>query len=122
MSINGANRLGSNSLTEMPGLRRAGRQGRGGLRRRAGRDEPVGRSLRLRTSTGGWRTRFLRKTGGKEKIASLRAEMHQIMEESAGIYRTEHRSQGGGGEAEATPGEVPGPRPRRSVAIPSTPS
>src|SRR5438093_257538 len=32
---------------------------------------------------------FLRKSGGKERIATLRAEMHQIMEESAGIYRTE---------------------------------
>jgi fumarate reductase flavoprotein subunit len=32
---------------------------------------------------------FLRKSGGKERIVTLRVEMHKIMEESAGIYRTE---------------------------------
>src|SRR6266496_1182282 len=31
----------------------------------------------------------LRKRGGTEKFATLRAEMHQVTEESAGIYRTE---------------------------------
>src|SRR5207245_231678 len=32
--------------------------------------------------------KFLRKAGGHERIATLRAEMHETMEESAGIYRT----------------------------------
>jgi fumarate reductase flavoprotein subunit len=32
--------------------------------------------------------RFLRKTGGGERIATLRTEMQKTMEESAGIYRT----------------------------------
>ena len=32
--------------------------------------------------------KFRRKTGGHERIATLRAEMHETMEESAGIYRT----------------------------------
>ena len=31
---------------------------------------------------------FLRKTGGRERIATLRDEMQKTMEESAGIYRT----------------------------------
>ena len=31
---------------------------------------------------------FLHRTGGRERIASLREEMQKIMEESAGIYRT----------------------------------
>src|SRR5207244_11385473 len=31
---------------------------------------------------------FLRKTAGRERIATLRAEMQQTVEEAAGIYRT----------------------------------
>jgi fumarate reductase flavoprotein subunit len=32
--------------------------------------------------------RFLQKSGGRERIATLRDEMQKIMEESAGIYRS----------------------------------
>src|SRR5439155_25662535 len=31
---------------------------------------------------------FLHKTGGRERLAGLRDEMHRTMEESAGIYRS----------------------------------
>jgi fumarate reductase flavoprotein subunit len=88
VSINGANRLGSNSLTEL--LVFGARAGRAAAAFAAEQAEP-GPSLiaqaqdeRRRIETG-----FLRKTGGKEKIATLRTELHQTMEQSAGIYRTE---------------------------------
>jgi len=68
--------------------RRAGRQGRGGLRRRAAGASP---SLvaQAQTNTKRLEERFLLRAAGSERIVTLRAEMHQIMEESAAIYRTE---------------------------------
>ena len=88
VSINGANRLGSNSLTEI--LVFGARAGKAAAAFAAEQAEATlslvaqahDEHRRLETS-------FLRKSGGKEKIATLRAEMHQIMEESAGIYRTQ---------------------------------
>ncbi len=87
VSINGANRLGSNSLTEI--LVFGARAGTAAAAFAAGHRGPSpslgvlaeGEQRRLEET-------FLRKTSGKERIAILRAEMHQIMEESAGIYRT----------------------------------
>jgi len=72
-----------------------GRQGRGAFAAaQPGRARPS--SLRPTTNTA-LEERFpWRKSGGSERIVKLRAEMHQIMEESAGIYRTE-TVQGGGG-------------------------
>src|SRR5438128_2180400 len=88
VSINGANRLGSNSLTEI--LVFGARAGRAAAAFAA---EQAGASSSLAAQAGDEQTRleegFLRKNGGRETIAMLRAEMHQIMEESAGIYRTE---------------------------------
>jgi succinate dehydrogenase flavoprotein subunit len=88
VSINGANRLGSNSLTEI--LVFGARAGKAAAAFAAEQAEAssslaaqaVDEQRRLEEG-------FLRKNGGKERIAILRAEMHQIMEESAGIYRTE---------------------------------
>jgi fumarate reductase flavoprotein subunit len=88
VSINGANRLGSNSLTEL--LVFGARAGKAAAAFAAEQAEPSPALLtqahdeQQRIETG-----FLRKSGGKEKIATLRTEMHQIMEQSAGIYRTE---------------------------------
>jgi len=88
VSINGANRLGSNSLTEILVFgARAGQAAAGFAAEQAGASPSLAAQAqdeyrRLEES-------FLRKSGGKERIATLRAEMHQIMEESAGIYRTE---------------------------------
>src|SRR5712692_5046563 len=87
VSINGANRLGSNSLTEI--LVFGARAGTPAAAFATGHRGPSpslgvlaeGEQRRLEET-------FLRKTSGKERIAILRAEMHQIMEESAGIYRT----------------------------------
>src|SRR5207249_4830768 len=87
VSINGANRLGSNSLTEI--LVFGARAGKAAAAFAAG---PGGPTPSLGALAQGEQRRleetFLKKTSGKERIAILRAEMHQIMEESAGIYRT----------------------------------
>ena len=88
VSINGANRLGSNSLTEI--LVFGARAGKAAAAFAA---EQAGASPSLEAHVHDEHRRledgFLRKSSGKERIATLRAEMHQIMEESAGIYRTE---------------------------------
>jgi fumarate reductase flavoprotein subunit len=88
VSINGANRLGSNSLPEL--LVFGARAGRAAAAF-AAVQAPPGPSVRLQATDEQRRleTDFLRKTGGEEKIATLRSEMHETMEESAGIYRTE---------------------------------
>jgi len=88
VSINGANRMGSNSLTEILVFgARAGQAAAGFAAEQPGASPSLAAQAqdeyrRLEES-------FLRKSGGKERIATLRADMHQIMEESAGIYRTE---------------------------------
>jgi fumarate reductase flavoprotein subunit len=88
VSINGANRLGSNSLTEC--LVFGARAGKAAASFAAARPSPS-RSLEAQAHDEHRRLedRFLRRTGGKEKIATLRSEMHETMEASAGIYRTE---------------------------------
>ncbi|HEV3165617.1 MAG TPA: fumarate reductase (quinol) flavoprotein subunit [Isosphaeraceae bacterium] len=88
VSINGANRLGSNSLTEILVF-----GARAGIAAAAFAAEQAGVSPSLVAQAQDehrrLEERFLRKRGGTERIVTLRAEMHQIMEESAGIYRTE---------------------------------
>ncbi len=88
VSINGANRLGSNSLTEI--LVFGARAGQAAADFAAEQPE-ASPSLAAQAQDEYRRLEesFLRKSGGKERIATLRADMHQIMEESAGIYRTE---------------------------------
>src|SRR5881296_3900472 len=87
VSINGANRLGSNSLTEC--LVFGARAGEAAAAFAAAQREP-GPSVLAQADDEARRLeeKFLRKTGGHERIATLRAEMHETMEESAGIYRT----------------------------------
>jgi fumarate reductase flavoprotein subunit len=95
VSINGANRLGSNSLTELLvfGRRAAlsaleyvqsAGHGGGNAAFRAGAE---GAQARVRA--------LLQRTGGTESVSGLRREMMHVMEEHAGIYRT------GSGLAEA---------------------
>ena len=88
VSINGANRLGSNSLTEILVF-----GARAGIAAAAFAAEQTGVSPSLVAQAQDehrrLEERFLRKRGGTERIVTLRVEMHQIMEESAGIYRTE---------------------------------
>ncbi|HEV8676871.1 MAG TPA: fumarate reductase (quinol) flavoprotein subunit [Methylomirabilota bacterium] len=94
VSINGANRLGSNSLPEL--LVFGARAGRAAAALAATQPEPTAAALaQTRDEQRRLEERFLRKTGGKERIATLRAEMHQVMEQSAGIYREETALQEG---------------------------
>jgi fumarate reductase flavoprotein subunit len=87
VSINGANRLGSNSLTEC--LVFGARAGKAAAAFAAAQRDP-NPSVAAQAHDEGRRLEenFLRKTGGRERIATLRTEMHETMEESAGIYRT----------------------------------
>jgi succinate dehydrogenase flavoprotein subunit len=87
VSINGANRLGSNSLTEI--LVFGARAGKAAAAFAASQPEPKPSVLAQGDDEAyALEHEFLRKTGGRERIATLRAEMHETMEESAGIYRT----------------------------------
>jgi fumarate reductase flavoprotein subunit len=86
VSINGANRLGSNSLTEC--LVFGARAGRAAAAFARGR---VGPETELQSQAQDEERRLQRdyidKTGGKEKAAQIRSEMQHTMELSAGIYR-----------------------------------
>ena len=89
VSINGANRLGSNSLTEL--LVFGGRTGKAAAQFALEVPHPDKNSLELQTADEQNRiTRnFFRKGRGTERIFSLRKEMNETMETSAGIYRSE---------------------------------
>lgn len=86
VSINGANRLGSNSLTEC--LVFGARAGRAAAACALEQAAP-GASVLAQAQDEKRRLeeQFLRKTTGRERIATLRTEMQQVMEKSAGIYR-----------------------------------
>jgi fumarate reductase flavoprotein subunit len=87
VSINGANRLGSNSLTEC--LVFGARAGRAAADY-ASVQRPPGRHLLAQAADEEARLQdqFLNKSGGRERIATIREEMQKTMEQSAGIYRT----------------------------------
>jgi succinate dehydrogenase flavoprotein subunit len=87
VSINGANRLGSNSLPEL--LVFGARAGRAAAEF-ASRQKAPGPAVLLHAAEEKRRLEqdLLRKTEGKERLAPLRTEMQQTMERSAGIYRT----------------------------------
>ncbi|MEE9263760.1 MAG: fumarate reductase (quinol) flavoprotein subunit [Vicinamibacteria bacterium] len=88
VSINGANRLGSNSLTELLvfGARAGKIAADFALDNRA---REAGSAVRAQAQDEERRLNkeYLNKTGGKERIAELRVEMQKATEESAGIYR-----------------------------------
>jgi fumarate reductase flavoprotein subunit len=87
VSINGANRLGSNSLTEC--LVFGARAGRAAVAFAAGQ-KPPGSALGAQAHDEEVRIAetFHRGARGGERIATLRTEMHNVTEESAGIYRS----------------------------------
>ena len=89
VSINGANRLGSNSLTEL--LVFGARAGRAAADYARVQASPATKPIDLLASDEQRRlnTQFLKKETGREKIAVIRKEMHTCMEEGAGIYRNE---------------------------------
>lgn len=89
VSINGANRLGSNSLTEC--LVFGARAGRAAAQYALSQPSPnpnpleaLARDEERRIDQG-----FRRKEGGKERIAKIREEMQKAMEEGCGIFRDE---------------------------------
>ena len=86
VSLNGANRLGSNSLTEC--LVFGARAGRAAAEF-AGQSGSVGASVgaQVRDEERRLHEDFLGATDGTDRIATLRDEMQTTMEESAGIYR-----------------------------------
>jgi len=85
VSINGANRLGSNSLPEL--LVFGARAGRAAAEFAARQPEPNGAALaQAADERRRIEQKFLR-GGGRERIADIRREMHETMEASAGIYR-----------------------------------
>ena len=89
VSINGANRLGSNSLTEL--LVFGARAGRSAAT--FATDHPTLNLAALQAQRNDEQERiarqFIRKTGGKERLVTIRTEMNKTMEDGAGIYRTE---------------------------------
>ena len=86
VSLNGANRLGSNSLTEC--LVFGARAGRAAAEFVDGAPA-AGAAVEAQVRDEEQRLReLMSKTDGTERIADLRAEMQSTMEESAGIYRT----------------------------------
>jgi fumarate reductase flavoprotein subunit len=87
-SINGANRLGSNSLSEC--LVFGARAGRSAATHALEQGAPSGRILEARARDEEQRItdRFF-KSDGQERVADIRSDMQKAMEKGAGIYRTE---------------------------------
>lgn len=87
VSINGANRLGSNSLTEL--LVFGARAGRAAAAFASDQKEPSDKVLSQATDEKRrLEEQFLHKTSGHERISVIRDEMHKAVETGAGIYRT----------------------------------
>ncbi len=86
VSINGANRLGSNSLTEL--LVFGGRAGTAAATLASTRKAPGNHIIaQANDEKRRLEEKFLRKTDGREPIATIRNEMQTAMEDGAGIYR-----------------------------------
>ncbi len=88
VSINGANRLGSNSLTEI--LVFGARAGQGAARLTESVGSHVAETAILEQAQGAQDKvgRLFQSAGGGESVSGLRREMNVTMETGAGIYRT----------------------------------
>ena len=88
VSINGANRLGSNSLTEILvfGKRACTEAARFALEQK---EPDSSLDLLVKDKVRNVRDQYFSKNGGTESISGLRSEMQKVMEKSAGIYRSE---------------------------------
>ena len=93
VSINGANRLGSNSLTEL--LVFGARAGRAAAAHATTASMPASGTIQALGADEQRRLdrQFLKKDSGREKLATIRQEMQKTMEEGAGIYRDEQSMQ-----------------------------
>jgi len=87
VSLNGSNRLGSNSLGEL--LVFGARAGRSAAEYASQSSTPASTPLLAQGADEERRihTQYLAKTGGTEKISALREAMQHAMEAGAGIYR-----------------------------------
>ena len=87
VSINGANRLGSNSLTEL--LVFGTRAGRGAVAHIAGSEAPASHAgVDALAAAAEQRVEaLLTSSSGTESVAGLRGELTSVTEEGAGIYR-----------------------------------
>jgi fumarate reductase flavoprotein subunit len=87
VSINGANRLGSNSLTELLvfGARAGHAAAAFAVEQKEASSSVLAQALDEKRRL---EKEFLHKTGGRERIATIREEMQQALERGAGIYRT----------------------------------
>jgi fumarate reductase flavoprotein subunit len=87
VSINGANRLGSNSLPEL--LVFGARAGHAAAEYASSEARSSAAVLaQARDEERQLANEFLHRSGGRERLATLREEMQKTMEESAGIYRS----------------------------------
>ena len=87
VSINGANRLGSNSLPEL--LVFGARAGRAAAEYASGERQPSAVVMaQAKDEAVRLGNEFLHKSGGRDRIAVIRDEMQKTMEESASIYRS----------------------------------
>jgi fumarate reductase flavoprotein subunit len=89
VSMNGANRLGSNSLTEC--LVFGARVGRQAAEDALESAEPEGKALAKLAEAEQERlvATYLEKSGGDERMAPIRRELQGTMERGVGVYRTE---------------------------------
>ncbi len=89
VNINGANRLGSNSLTELLVFgARAGRNA-AAFAKEHGKIDTAALEAQAKDEQERIRKNFLTKMDGKERISTIRTEMNLTMETGAGIYRQE---------------------------------
>ncbi len=87
VSINGANRLGSNSLTEL--LVFGARAGRAAAEYASSQADPNSSLLaQAEDEERRLEREFLHKTDGVERPATIRTEMQETMEQATGIYRS----------------------------------
>ncbi|MCZ6660536.1 MAG: FAD-binding protein, partial [bacterium] len=89
VSMNGANRLGSNSLSEI--IVFGARSGRAAAQYVEGRELPGADTLDQMAKEEKRRIeeKFLKPNNGNERIANIRRDMQMAMERGIGIYRTE---------------------------------
>jgi fumarate reductase flavoprotein subunit len=89
VSINGANRLGSNSLTEclVFGARVGQRAAEDALETTATAQNPLARMAE--EEEGRLVATYLDGTGGRERIAAIRRDLQKTMERGVGVFRTE---------------------------------
>jgi fumarate reductase flavoprotein subunit len=89
VSINGANRLGSNSLSEC--LVFGARVGKEAAQDALSTSPPSGNPVARLAESEQERlvTSYLEKDGGRQRIAAIRRDLQTTMEKGAGVYRTE---------------------------------